>query len=107
VDKCKPPLPARGTDRHCLFWRCPWYARHIRPGNWIFSASQAPIGIAAFDQYEHLADIQNALKANKNLAAALGGDYIITPDIVIGRKPLSEAQINEPGEVLKGGLFQA
>jgi len=34
------------------------------------------------------------LKAHKELAAALGGDYIIRPDIVIGRKPLSDPEIN-------------
>ncbi len=69
--------------------------QHIRPGKWIFSASQASIGIAAFDQYEHLALLEDALKAHKDLAAALGGDYIITPDIVIGREPLSDSEINK------------
>jgi len=67
---------------------------HIRPGKWIFSASQASVGIAAFDQYEHLAALDSALKVHKDLAAAPGGDYIITPDIVIGRKPLSDSEIN-------------
>ncbi|HBF42532.1 MAG TPA: hypothetical protein DDW42_02665 [Desulfobacteraceae bacterium] len=57
---------------------------------WIFSTSQTSIGIAAFDQYEHLADIVNALKTHKELAAALGGDYIVRPDIIIGKKPLSD-----------------
>ena len=47
---------------------------HIRPGKWIFSASQASVGIAAFDQYEHLAALDSALKKHKDLAAALGGD---------------------------------
>jgi len=73
---------------------------HIRPGKWIFSASQASIGIAAFDQYEHLAALDSALKAHKELAAALGGDYIIRPDIVIGRKPLSDPEINREKDVL-------
>jgi hypothetical protein len=45
---------------------------HLRPGDWIFSASQASIGIAAFDQYEHLAALDAALKTHKDLAAALG-----------------------------------
>lgn len=43
---------------------------HLRPGKWIFSASQASIGIAAFDQYEHLAALDTALKSHKELAAA-------------------------------------
>lgn len=73
---------------------------HIRPGKWIFSASQAPLGIAAFDQYEHLSALDNALKIHKDLAAALGGDYIIKPDIVIGREPLSDSEINRDKDIL-------
>lgn len=77
--------------------------QHIRPGKWVFSASQSSIGIAAFDQYEHLAALDSALKTHKDLAAALGGDYIIRPDIVIGRKPLSDSEINKKKIVLGGG----
>ena len=73
---------------------------HIRPGKWIFSASQASVGIAAFDQYEHLAALDSALKKHKDLAAALGGDYIIRPDIVIGRNPLSDSEINQSKDIL-------
>ncbi len=73
---------------------------HIRPGKWIFSASQTSVGIAAFDQYEHLAALDRALKAHKDLAAALGGDYIIRPDIVIGREPLSDSEINRNKDIL-------
>ena len=69
----------------------------------MFSASQASIGIAAFDQYEHLAALDNVLKTHKDLAAALGGDYIIRPDIVIGRKPLSVSEINKKKIVLGEG----
>jgi len=76
---------------------------HLRPGKWIFSASQASIGIAAFDQYEHLAALDAALKSHKELAAALGGDYIIRPDIVIGRRPLSDSEINEKKDILRKG----
>ncbi|RLB28827.1 MAG: hypothetical protein DRG87_08515 [Deltaproteobacteria bacterium] len=76
---------------------------HLRPGKWIFSASQASIGIAAFDQYEHLAALDIALKSHKELAAALGGDYIIRPDIVIGRTPLSDSEINEKKGILGKG----
>ncbi|MBN1848005.1 MAG: restriction endonuclease [Deltaproteobacteria bacterium] len=67
---------------------------NIRHGKWLFSASQASIGIAAFDQYEHLADLSNLIKTHKELAATLGGDYFITPDIIIGREPLTDSEIN-------------
>lgn len=67
---------------------------HLRPGTWITSTSQAKIGIAAFDQYEHLAYLQEILAKNPELKAALGGDYLITPDIIIARKPESDKVIN-------------
>jgi hypothetical protein len=73
---------------------------NIRPGKWLFSASQASIGIAAFDQYEHLAALNKLIKTHKELAATLGGDYFITPDIVIGREPLSDSEINLNGPIL-------
>jgi len=64
---------------------------HLRPGEWCFSENQ---NISTFEQYEHLADIQQALKENPELAAALGGDYLVTPDIVIGRYQVSDTEIN-------------
>lgn len=70
--------------------------QHLRPGSWLYSASQGKLGIAAFDQYDHLAELAQVLQEHKNLAAALGSDYLITPDIVIARKPLSDAEINAP-----------
>ena len=76
---------------------------NIRPGKWVFSASQASIGIAAFDQYEHLASLYILIKTHKELAATLGGDYFITPDIVIGREPLTDSEINQNGPVLGQG----
>lgn len=73
---------------------------HIRPGEWVFSASQASVGIAAFEQYEHLADLATVLKIHKDLAATLGVDYIIKPDIVIGRQPLADNEINVSWNIL-------
>jgi hypothetical protein len=68
--------------------------QHIRPGNWQYS-TQLPI--SAFDQYEHLADLERIVKSNKELASSLRQDYIVKPDIVVGRSPLSDEAINESG----------
>ena len=57
---------------------------HLRPGKWIFSASQAASGISSYDQYEHLAILDAALEKHRDLRALFGGEYIIRPDIVIG-----------------------
>jgi hypothetical protein len=74
--------------------------RHLRPGTWYFSASQAGSGIALFDQYQHLADLQNVISNNKELKAALGGDYLVTPDIIVARRPESDASINSAGPLI-------
>jgi len=82
---------------------------HIRPGPWKFSVSQASIGIAAFHQYEHLATLEKLLeeleKSNsdsslKNLRAMFAGGYLITPDIVIAREPISDEAINGNGKYI-------
>lgn len=83
---------------------------HIRPGPWRFSASQAKVGIAAFQQYEHLAILQQLLDSleqdtsndsNKDLRAMFASDYIIKPDIVITRDPLSDERINDNVHLLE------
>lgn len=71
------------------------YLQHVRPGEWLFSVSQAAPGIAAFDQYEHLAALQSLIMEHGDLAATLGVDYLITPDIVVARRPLSDDEINK------------
>lgn len=70
---------------------------HLRPGPWLLSTSQAEDGIAAYSQYEHLSQLQRVLDENPELKAALGGDYIITPDIIVARTPVSDDKINENG----------
>jgi hypothetical protein len=75
--------------------------QHIRPGDWVFSVSQAKPGIAAYDQYEHLAALAELLRKTPSLKAGLGGDYLITPDIVIGRTPVADSVINSRQSVIK------
>lgn len=70
---------------------------HLRPGDWYFSTSQAAPGIALFDQYQHLADLQKLIATNKELKAALGGDYFVKPDIIVARKPETDESINAAG----------
>jgi hypothetical protein len=65
--------------------------QHLRPGKWIYS-TQTPM--SHFDQYEHLANLEKVLEKDSILASALGKDYIIKPDIVVGRLPVSDEEIN-------------
>ncbi|MGA2159400.1 MAG: NgoMIV family type II restriction endonuclease [Dehalococcoidia bacterium] len=63
----------------------------LRPGNWNYCLSRP---ISSYTQYQHLSHIDSALKKDKVLHAALRGDYIVKPDIVISRFPVSDAEIN-------------
>ncbi|MCA9773958.1 MAG: restriction endonuclease [Myxococcales bacterium] len=67
---------------------------HLRPGTWKFDTKGYGKGISEFDQYEHLAAIAELAKANQEVRAALGSDYLIVPDIVVTRVPVSDEEIN-------------
>ena len=64
---------------------------HLRPGEWIFSIGRR---VQEFEQYEHLAELEKALLTYKELRTAFG-DYLIKPDIVIGRIPVQDKEINQ------------
>ena len=69
---------------------------HIRPGTWAIGneVQLGRLGIAALDQYEHLAALESLSKTDATLAAALGSDYLIKPDVVIARGPEPDDVIN-------------
>lgn len=64
---------------------------HLRPGEWMYDLTG---DIAQFEQYAHLADLSRILDLNPNLKSALGTDYLITPDVIMARRPLDDTQIN-------------
>jgi hypothetical protein len=72
---------------------------HLRPGKWVFSVARS---IAEFEQYEHLANLERMLHENPELRTALGGDYLVTPDIVVGRHPVTDEEINRLTTVVGG-----
>lgn len=71
--------------------------RHLRPADWVFDVHTS---IDRFEQYEHLGDLQRLLRKHPEMAAALGGDYVISPDIVVARRPLTDADINQQTPLL-------
>ena len=74
---------------------------HLRPGLWQVGPGTA---ISEFEQYAHLEALQQAAAANRELAAALGSDYTIKPDIIITRKPEPDERINEREAFVVPGL---
>lgn len=88
---------------------------HLRPGRWQIrkigekvdaekTGQDQPqkdfkklIKIAEFEQYRHLIAIAKAASENPELAASLGSDYIIKPDVVIFRDLAGDEEINSHG----------
>ena len=66
--------------------------RHLRPGQWQYLTTQTQI--SNFAQYRHLENLASLVSENQALSAALGHGYIVTPDIVIARYPVSQDEVN-------------
>lgn len=68
----------------------------IRPGNWhvIKLGNRNAIKTSSFAQYEHLDYLDQIMRANTRLAAYMGNDYMVAPDVVIYRDSLSDEDIN-------------
>lgn len=66
---------------------------HLRPGQWIVGPAGSS-GIATFDQYSHLTEVEDHIQAIPELKIALGGDYVIKPDVVVTRQPVPDSEIN-------------
>jgi hypothetical protein len=71
--------------------------QHLRPGKWSYNTG---VPISEFDQYEHLAALENLVKNNDELTSAYGKEYIITPDIVVARYPVTDHEINADASLL-------
>lgn len=71
---------------------------HLRPGTWDVHqvGGRSRLEIAKYEQYAHLIALDRAAKSDPELAAALGSDYTITPDIVVARDTEDDAVINAP-----------
>lgn len=82
---------------------------HLRPGDWdIYQVkSRGANKIANFAQYAHLDELQRMLKAQKSFAAYLGNDYMVAPDVVVVRKPETDAKINAKKTLVDGGVAQS
>lgn len=69
--------------------------QHLRPGKW--TIGRTGVGIARYEQYQHLDGLARMARNDALLSTVLGNDYIIAPDIVIGRAPESDEAIDRPG----------
>lgn len=69
---------------------------HLRPGQWTVRqvGNRNRSEIAKYAQYAHLVALQKAAIDHPALAAALGNDYTITPDVIVTRGLEDDATIN-------------
>lgn len=70
----------------------------IAPG--ILEVRRAGQQVADFVQYKHLTALGTFAAENAELAASLGNDYTIKPDIVIARQPHPDEDINAAAEIV-------
>ncbi len=74
------------------------YLQNIRPGKWhiVKLGNRNQIKTSCFSQYEHLDYLTHLVEFDHKLASSMGNGYMIAPDIVIYREPLSDQEINTP-----------
>lgn len=72
------------------------YLQNIRPGKWHIAklGNRNAIKTSSFSQYEHLEYLSHLTKNDARLAASMGNDYMVAPDVVIYREPEDDDVIN-------------
>ena len=72
------------------------HLQNLRPGKWTILqlGNNNRLKTSDFEQYEHLAYLSALTAENAQLAAALGNDYLVAPDVVIYRDLYEDGEIN-------------
>lgn len=70
--------------------------QNLRPGQWsiLQLGNNNRLKTSDFEQYEHLAYLSALTVKNAQLAAVLGNDYLVAPDVVIYRDLYKDEEIN-------------
>jgi hypothetical protein len=71
------------------------------------AARQSPLPPRKIDnyaQFEHLRAIQDAIEGNPELQAAIGGDYLVAPDILVLYEPFRDDELNGAGAGLDDSI---
>ena len=73
------------------------HLQNLRPGKWHIAklGNRSTIKTSSFAQYEHLEYLTKLTKGDARLAASMGNDYMVAPDVVVYRE-------TEPDEVING-----
>lgn len=76
------------------------YLQNLRPGKWHIAklGNRNAVKTSSFAQYEHLDYLNRLTKEDARLAASMGNDYMVAPDVVIYRD-------TEPDEFINADKF--
>lgn len=68
----------------------------MRPGKWeiVKLGNRSSIKTSSFAQYEHLDYLTRLIENDTRLAASMGNDYMVSPDVVIYRELMTDEEIN-------------
>lgn len=80
--------------------------QNLRPGAWhiLQLGNNNRLKTSDFEQYEHLAYLSELTTENARLAAALGNDYLVAPDVVIYKDLLEDEFINIKQEIVSNNV---
>lgn len=83
--------------------------QNIRPGSWkiLKLGNNNRLKTSDFCQYEHLAYLSELTKKNTELAASLGNDYMVAPDVIIYRELCEDAEINQNTKLIDDTICKA
>jgi len=107
--ECVSTLPAEeaaaGTGRFAksvedYLSACFLRLEHLRPGNWKFTTTQRGGSISVYDQHGHPNADEQLTGENSEIATLLEKDCYIGADILVGRAPVSDEQINASEKLL-------
>ena len=83
--------------------------QNIRPGDWriLKLGNNNRLRTSDFCQYEHLAFLSELTKKNRELAASLGNDYMVAPDVIIYRELCEDEEINSKVKLIDNTICKA
>ena len=82
------------------------YLQNLRPGKWHIAklGNRNSIKTSSFAQYEHLEYLNQLTRNDARLAASMGNDYMVAPDVVIYREPEEDNVINEEINIVDNSI---
>lgn len=78
------------------------HLQSLRPGKWhiVKLGNRNSVKASSFAQYEHLAYLSRLTKDDARLAASMGNDYMVAPDVVVYRETEPDETINAHQQIV-------